>query len=418
MQNIKRSILIALLSNKDGLKSSELAEQLGVTTRTVRNHIKQINHFSSEPLILYAQNHFYLNNRQKIKKLIYKQDHTVHYPDYPADHSFLIFLLLYKNDYIKITDLEDQLHIMRNEIEQNLKSLRCLCQNWHLTILATKNGLSLRGSKIWKDFILSNLALKRINRKQNNQYLRLLFGTKDKQYYVNIENQLLHFIHNKYQIKLNDETIYVLTLMILLNDEDLESALSQQDFQNFIEEYVYYQGGLGLDLSSSNQKLLKALVQLYPYNQNFLDFAVRQLQLHSKLAEGDSKFFPLKKKKFHLNYLSFNYTIRDKELIDFLRTSYNIRKLKLVIYDSSSYMLGIYLDKLSNYLGKFPNIEIVATNNMFELDQLLHVKDKEVIYLAKNPRITVDDEKYAITYFSLKTNWIKKLINYIIDNCS
>lgn len=39
MLNIKRQILIALLNQKKGLRSSDLAQQLDVTPRTIRNNI-------------------------------------------------------------------------------------------------------------------------------------------------------------------------------------------------------------------------------------------------------------------------------------------------------------------------------------------------------------------------------------------
>ena len=43
MLNIKRQILIALLNQKKGLRSSDLAQQLDVTPRTIRNNITELN---------------------------------------------------------------------------------------------------------------------------------------------------------------------------------------------------------------------------------------------------------------------------------------------------------------------------------------------------------------------------------------
>lgn len=221
MLNLKRQILIALLNEKEGKKSQELAKQLNVTQRTIRNNIIQLNNYFGEDIIKYKRPLFFISNRQKVADHIANQDQLKHYPNYPKDRPFLVFFQIYKNNHIRVEDLSIILHIGRNEIESTIKQLKVLCLDNNLRLEPATNGITLKGKQIWKNYLLAHLLINRISRLVKNQYLNIIFHNNfNINDFYNYLRSLDTRIKNKYKIKMSDRNLYILTIMHFLNSSN------------------------------------------------------------------------------------------------------------------------------------------------------------------------------------------------------
>lgn len=173
MLNVKRQILLNLVM-QDKITSHDLAQLLQVTPKTIRNNIKQLNEIFTTPIISYQKPYFYLQDKKRVVNYIATKSKEAHYPNYPEDRLFLIYLALYQQKLVKVDALMTQLLVVRNEIEKGIKDLKQVLPS-SVKIIATKRGLYLAGDLVWQNYCLAKLATKRINRLISNQYLRLIF---------------------------------------------------------------------------------------------------------------------------------------------------------------------------------------------------------------------------------------------------
>ena len=413
MLNIKREILMGLLNEHDGLTSKELATQLQVTQRTIRNNIKQINETFKEDVIAYQKPHFKLQNAQKVTDYIAQRQREDHYPNYTGDRPFLVYLALYQNNWVKIDTLMEQLHIGRNEVEKTIKNLK---QNMpeQLAIVATKHGVYLTGDLIWQNYFLGTLAVKRISRLVSNQYLRLIFQDDfDKQAFRQYLDTLALKAKRELQVSLSDKTLYILAIMHFLAVDNEQLLLATNLFQ---KEFMLFSNSVILQLPESQIALQQQLLELHPYHRRYLYQGLGNLAHHLKLAQSDPNYFKLKILKSKIDGMTIKYTKQDQKFIKHLQELQDtVLQKRIVIYDPDSIVLSHYQDQLAPIAHLFSELDIKATNNLFELDQLLHLPDEEIIFTAKQERISLPDQKYNIHFVRLDEHAKLAIIRLLLN---
>ena len=411
MLNIKRQILIALLNQKKGLRSSDLAKQLDVTPRTIRNNITELNRSLQGKVIGYRRPFFYISNPELVRRHIFIKDNQLHYPNYPSDRPFLIYLQIYNQPKVKIQEISSKLHIGRNEIENSIKGLKRLCCQYHLKIETNSSGISLVGQQIWQNYVLALLSTKRISRLVKNQYLYLIFQEKfSKDKFISKITTINNKVKNEYNLQLEDKDLYVLALMTML-----ENGTSKQ-YQKFYQELIFYVNSKTLKLCESDKVIYQSLVKVFPQYKDTIYNGLGNISHHLKLVQLQPSYFSLNIKKTKIANITLSYTEQDKEFISFLRhipTKF-LRK-RIVVYESNIFELTKYGDKLAFLTILFPELEIKLSNNLFDLDKLLHVKNEQIIFLAKKERISLFDEKYHIQFFKLEPKISQKLIYYLLE---
>ena len=407
MINLKREILIALLNQDSGLRSRELAELLNVTPRTIRNNIKEINQSFQLNVIQYKKPFFYLSNTHEVIKYITFRNQEVHYPNYINDRPFLVYFTIYKRKLIKVQTLSSILHIGRNEIEESIKYLKKIGPTYKIEIEASKNGIYLKGKQIWKDFLLALLSIKRINRLINNQYLRIMFDQNfDKKKFLNYLIQLSKNILETYKVKASDNLLYILTVMHFLNLN--HQKIQPKDYSQFCKEFILFNNNLILQVVKNIE--YQNLIKIYPSNKQFIIQGTGNIINHLVLANSKPKYFKPTIKFTNLHGFTLKHTDLDNSFINSLnnKKKFNIGK-RVVIYDSNILSLSKYQDEILPLISVFPELEIKVTNNLFELSSLLHIKNKQIIFIAKKERITLDDQNFNIHFLKLKNGIIKDL---------
>ncbi|WP_213818669.1 BglG family transcription antiterminator [Garciella nitratireducens] len=141
--NIRLQKIIKYLMSADKpITSCELASQLQVSAKTVRNDIKELNE------ILKKTQAYIESQRGKGYQLIIKEEKTFHKfvkqtwkdtqnkipSDFRGRIQYLMEKLLFNSEYIKIEDLADELYVSRSTLKNDLKSIRKILKKYHLSL--------------------------------------------------------------------------------------------------------------------------------------------------------------------------------------------------------------------------------------------------------------------------------------------
>lgn len=149
-------ILKQLMEARIPITSEQIAIKLQVTSRTVRNDIKQLDHLLKdngafiEPLKgrgyqleIMCESDF----KQLLKQNVDQQQ--FHIPVEPEDRiNYLVKTLLLQENYVKLDDLADKLFISRSTIQNDIRDVRVILKNYHLILEKKPNfGLKLKGDE-------------------------------------------------------------------------------------------------------------------------------------------------------------------------------------------------------------------------------------------------------------------------------
>lgn len=223
------------------------------------------------------------------------------------------------------------------------------------------------------------LSTKRISRLVKNQYLYLIFQEKfSKDIFFNKITAINNTVKNEYDLQLEDKDLYILSLMTML-----ENGTSKQ-YQKFYQELIFYVNSKNLKLCESDKGTYKSLVKVFPQYKDTIYNGLGNILHHLNLVQLQPSYFSLNIKKTQIANITLSYTEQDKEFISFLRhiPTKSLRK-RIVVYESNIFELTKYGDKLAFLTILFPELEIKLSNNLFDLDKLLHVKNEQIIFLAE-----------------------------------
>lgn len=413
MLNMKRQILLSLLNNNNGLSSQELAKQLSVTPRTIRNNINELNGFFDHPVISYTKPYFIITNANKVIDYIKMRQSEPHYPNYPNDRLFLTYFSLYQSHHLKLDEIAEQLHAGRNEAKKAVRELRIILPV-ELQLSATKSGIWLKGDLIWQNYFLAKLATKRISRLVTNQYLRLIFkgrvSTKElKDYLIDLNQQ----VKNDYQLALNDRSLYILMIMHFLCDN--QSDLIQKTEQ-FKAEFILVNHNNILALSNTGREIFAKLKNISVQNKNYLYQLSGNVANHLQLLQMHSQYFHLTSQTVKINNQIIACTNEDLKLFTpFQKQEENhTKKARIVLYDPNLTELAQYQDQLSALSNIYNNLIIKPTTNLFELDNLLHVNNQLIIFIAKKARLSLTDIPYHVQYVHLDDYAYLKVVQLLL----
>ncbi len=159
-----QKIIKYLMSANKPITSYELASELQVSSKTIRNDIKELNRIL-EQIQAYIE-----SQRGKGYQLIIKEEKSFHkfvkqalkdtQDKIPSDSEdriqYLMEKLLVNSDYIKIEDLADELYVSRSTLKNDLKSVRKILDKYHLFLEHKPYyGLKIVGNEIQIRYCIS-----------------------------------------------------------------------------------------------------------------------------------------------------------------------------------------------------------------------------------------------------------------------
>lgn len=166
MENRKVKILNILSSANTPITSTQLAAVTEVSSRTIREDIKELN---TDLKINGAQIEALKGKGFKItifNELLYNQyleqiDHSLdqisNNPDTPNERiDYLLNLFLRESNPVKLDDLSEEIHVSRSTIQADLKTVKQLLEPYSLKLISRPNyGISLKGTELNRRFAIS-----------------------------------------------------------------------------------------------------------------------------------------------------------------------------------------------------------------------------------------------------------------------
>lgn len=166
MNKRSREILSNLIQKKEYGQAAymkELAEQFGVSTRTIRNDLEQINEFLSKNqlsgLSLGKQGVIKTGkDMERARKYLFRDDFYSYKLEKNERKIFMATLLICEKDYRTLSDLADCMYVSRSTVIQDLDTLKTFFRKHKLYVVSHSNkGLMLEGEEKNKRLLLFSM---------------------------------------------------------------------------------------------------------------------------------------------------------------------------------------------------------------------------------------------------------------------
>lgn len=165
-------ILRELMANSQPITSGHLAHMLDVTSRTVRDDIKILDHSLQQQgakiksirgtgyeLIIEDDQHF----RQFLNQILKSETDSHQLLDSPdARIKYLVRRLLLAEHYLKLDDLCDEMHVSKSTIQSDLRTVKTILKKYDILIDKKPNyGLKAIGTEVKLRFAMSEYIFDR-----------------------------------------------------------------------------------------------------------------------------------------------------------------------------------------------------------------------------------------------------------------
>lgn len=161
MKQNRNKKLLNLLFLNDHMTSEEMANHLGVSSKTIQNMCKElndeINNYGAS--VISKKGYGYsLKYNDKNKFDLYFADNGFDYvPNYPSERVNYIIWKLLCNKYTKIDDLLDELYVSKATLTNDVKNAEEIIESYHLIInRKPRYGLSVSGKEYDMRMCLAN----------------------------------------------------------------------------------------------------------------------------------------------------------------------------------------------------------------------------------------------------------------------
>ncbi|WP_320928941.1 HTH domain-containing protein [Hungatella sp.] len=146
--------LLGLLSETEYITAVKLSECLGVSPKTVRNRLKELNEIGQKyGAVIDAKSwHGFILCQEKeggIERLKLELEQGGGLPDSNEDRTnYLLAYLLNHSDYVKIEELSDFLCVSRSTLQSSVREVEEILSQYHIRISRKPNyGIRVEGSE-------------------------------------------------------------------------------------------------------------------------------------------------------------------------------------------------------------------------------------------------------------------------------
>ena len=357
--------ILTLCKNKEFANINHMAEELKVTTRSVRTYIKQLNENLGEDIaqIIYVKGYGYkleIKNKEALE-LLFEENKKISFDFNVKDERILYLLDFFTefNDVITIDQLAEQISVGRTTIVNDIKSAREILNEYNLDLIKKQNfGMWLKGNEFDKRLLLINYIYKDSKN-----------DLKNSKYVNGVDARLLKQLKTKILRLFKDDNFYATNQIF---EETIKYILVQIVRIKNGNEIVEYDKRFDLlgsyDEYNLSQKIKVIVEENFDTTLNEYETLYLTLPLVSGNAAPISKFMSnkpqlrenisdLMEKIFKEIYIRMGIIISDQTLRDNLgyhleftlnRLLFNIKLKNLLLEDmKENYVLPYNLAKIS-----------------------------------------------------------------------
>ncbi|MGI6068210.1 BglG family transcription antiterminator [Absicoccus porci] len=202
-----------LMNSNNWITSKELASQMHVTSRSIRNYICEMNKENNTPMIL-ASEKGYLWNHAKSDALLFYDKLDV--PLTPETRVLYILRDLVYNDQTTYDNLIDALYVSDSTLEKDLLNVRRALKEYNLKLQIKNNHLTIHGNELDLRRLSVNCILSS-NRTSSPRYsyVKIIFDQRE-HLPVDALRQLLLNAIDHYDLDIFGYGINIILLYILI----------------------------------------------------------------------------------------------------------------------------------------------------------------------------------------------------------
>lgn len=348
----KQKDLIRYLSKESSYRfvtSQELATFLKISTRSVKNYIRDINELYDKNIIISSRNGYKLNLKKLPQAMIYSDDENI--PQTNEERAFYIIkeLILSKKSEIELFDLCDFLCISYSTVKSLIFKMNKNYSSYNIKFTCKNDCVYVEGTEKAKRQLIGYVINEELHAKSTN--IKVL-SEKFPNIAVEYLQEIIIKLVKKNNLYLNDfSLINVLVHLLIiidreLNGNQLKSGESKIDFDTELEKNFI------LDLQNQIEEMFNISLNRYEVFEIYMLF---------------------------------------KANIGFALIS-SQEKLKNIVGDEA-------VDLVEEYVSKINSLYMIdLKNDTFKLPFMLHLKN--LIFRAKNNRSTTNPMADTIKYSS------------------
>lgn len=170
MNKNQKIIMKELLASDVPLTSEHLALTCGVSSKSIRRYLADLKdqceqHGATIIMKPGLGNLIRIDDEKKFHTFLEKERSSQKIPNSPEERlDYLLNLLLYNSDYVKVSDIADDLFISTSRLSIDLKNLRSLLDNYHLKIVNKPNyGIKIQGNERDQRICMAEYYMKKRN---------------------------------------------------------------------------------------------------------------------------------------------------------------------------------------------------------------------------------------------------------------
>lgn len=170
MNKNQKIIMKELLASDVPLTSEHLALTCGVSSKLIRRYLADLKdqceqHGATIIMKPGLGNLIRIDDEKKFHTFLEKERSSQKIPNSPEERlDYLLNLLLYNSDYVKVSDIADDLFISTSRLSIDLKNLRSLLDNYHLKIVNKPNyGIKIQGNERDRRICMAEYYMKKRN---------------------------------------------------------------------------------------------------------------------------------------------------------------------------------------------------------------------------------------------------------------
>lgn len=313
------AILKELMSATSTVTSDELAIIIQVTSRTIRNDIKELNEMMSRygseikstrgsgyRLVVHDHQKYLVFLKEHIQKEAVQRENI---PSVPEDRvHYLVRRLLLAEGFVKMEDLADELFISKSTIQYDIRQVRNIFEKYGITFESRPNyGIKLSGTEQKMRFCMSEFIFNHIDYQPDEDRLTIAILTDEDMIFIRktVVEQI-----KKHDISLSDIGLKNLVVhiaiackriqegnVVALNSEEMLEVRKAREYS--VAKEIIEQLEVGLHASFPEQEIAyitlhllgtRLVAHLNPEEPNFQQFIDHQTyELTSQILEAIEK---------------------------------------------------------------------------------------------------------------------------------
>ncbi|MFD1413174.1 BglG family transcription antiterminator [Oceanobacillus jeddahense] len=248
-----KQILHLLLTSEKPLTSQELAVEIHVSSKTIRNDIKNLQpllaDYGLEIVSVRGKGYTLTDNDQEKMAAFLQHYMEQNIPVEPEDRvHFLLEKLLLQTDYIKIDEITEKIYVSRSTLQSDLRQVRKILADYQLTLKQKPNyGIKVEGDEMQIRFCIAewlfqqstsllryDIDLPILNEKElnmiSNTILSNLRQSKIVISDINLHNLITHMAISVRRLRENN------TIQTKIDDASLQDTMEYQVAQKILRE--------------------------------------------------------------------------------------------------------------------------------------------------------------------------------------